>query len=974
MAADAIASHLADAGYPAGALLDRGNLCGALDFYEACLARDVKPLVGVELTCPVTDVDCGLVALDRGGYASLCAAVSAAHLEPDRRLVDVIEQVPGGLAAFTGEGPLALKLRDLLGQERTWLEIVANRDTPAAIREKTSFARAHSLHTLATWDTWCLDEGQYPVSRVLKAIGEGKTVDEVRLDAREPALVRANLERALGDRPEVLRESLRLAEMVDLKLDLGTPHFPRVGATPGESLARLEGICALALRDKYVGCNGAARARLAEELRVVGGLGMADYFLVVADIVAFALREGIPVAGRGSGAGSIIAYLLGITQSDPVAEDLLFERFLNELRPDYPDLDIDLSWKRRDEVIDYVYRRFGPSNVAMISTRACFELRLAAREVAKAFGLGPYEAQSLADRLPFHDPSDARGSIERALGNIKPELAPGMRGTIGELAAAIVGFPNHSSVHCGGIVVSDRPITYYTPLEMAAKGIQVTQFDMRAIERIGLIKIDLLGNRALSIVEEANREIGLSRGGLAEVRPEDQATADILRSGRTVSCFQLESPAMRGLLRMLKASTRSDATLALALVRPGPSAGGMKARFIERRTREGRRTQEGWQHQHGQHSGDAAPPNDLPVYEEDFMRLIAEATGAGLAEADIFRSSLKHGDDERGLRDKFVFLATTAGRPEAEALRVWETVRRFARYTFCKAHAISFGTIAYATAYLKANFPLEFYAAVLRNHSGMYPIWVHVNEARRVGVRVVPPSINNSAADFAIQEGVIRAGLGSVKHLSRATTDAILAARRGGRFHSLVDFLDRVRADREETLALLGSGAFDEVETERCAALTLFLTARGRLRGAGTPPLGFPEPLQPTTARAFTPLEKRRMEYAALGFSPLLHPLELFEADGRRAPAPRPLAAGHTGASCAGLLAALRHYRDKGPGLWFVSLDTPDRLVECIVPDHVVRPRLEIGLAYRVSGTVQTRFDVPSLRATAVAGLAEKYL
>jgi len=417
--------------------------------------------------------------------------------------------------------------------------------------------------------------------------------------------------------------------------------------------------------------------------------------------------------------------------------------------------------------------------------------------------------------------------------------------------------------------------------------------------------------------------------------------------------------------------------LAVALVRPGPSAGGMKAEYVARRSgaAPGR-----WTDCRPRDGAQQEPP--LPVYEEDFMRLIAETTGAGLAEADVFRSSLKaNAADEASLREKFVFLAATSGRSEAEASRTWETVRRFANYTFCKAHAASFGTLAYATAYLKANHPLEFYAAVLRNHSGMYPVWVHVNEARRLGVRVLPPSINRSAADFEIQGGAVTTGLGSIKHLARATVDATLAARRDGAFQSLADFLARVRSDREETLALVGSGAFDEVEPDRCAALTAFLTARGRLRGPGSPPLGFPDAPRPAGARAFADLEKRRMEYQALGFSPLVHPLEFFDGDHSGPPAGRRQAGRPSGVdrpgvrrSCCGLLAALRHYRDGARGLWFVTLDCPAVLVECVLPDHLPRPRLEIGQAYRVEGLLQTRFGAASLRASAVSGLAERFL
>ena len=964
MPAESLASWLGERGFLAGALLDTGNLSGALEFYEACRARGVKPLVGADLACPVTGERFGVIALDRQGYADLCAIVSAAGLRPEAALLDAIRQASGAIAVLTPRAETALVIRESLGRRRVWLEAVANDGRPGALRDVLAAARRHDLPAVASWDSLCRDRSEYAVARVLRAIGEGKAVSEIALGPREPYLESAReLERICRAEPELLAESVRIAEMADLDLELGTAHFPRLAASPAESQAALQAMCREALARKYPHRRDEARRRLAEELRVVGALGMADYFLVVADLVGFAERSRIPVAGRGSGAGSMIAYLLGITQSDPVAEDLLFERFLNEHRPDYPNLDIDISWKRRDEVIQYAYRRFGVSNAAMISTRSNFELRLAAREVAKALGLSPYEAQSLADRLPYRRSEDPSGAIVKILGSIKPELAPRERRAIGDLAQALIGFPNHSGVHCGGIVVSDRPITHYTPLEMAAKGIQVTQFDMHAIERIGLVKIDLLGNRALSTIEEAHRAIA-ERTGLPPTVPlEDVPTASILKRGRTLGCFQLESPAVRNLLGMMRASTRADATLALALVRPGPSAGGMKQEFLRRRAASLAGV------------GAASGACGLPVYEEDVMRIIAAWTGVGLAEADMLRRALKDEGQIGAARDKFIMLTRSAGRSRGEAERAWEDVRRFSRYTFCKAHAASFGGLAYAMAYLKANHPLEFYAALLRNHSGMYPLWVHVNEARRVGVRVLPPSVNRSEADFTIEEGAVRTGFASVAHLAEPSTKAILESRRPGRFLALADFLARVRATREEVLALVASGAFDEIEPDRSGTLAALLATRGRNTTAGALPLGLPQSSSGLPSRAFSGLALRKMEYTALGFSPLVHPLAFFDGDGEDTDPPR-APCGRTRMlptrSVRGLLAAARHYREKGPGLWFVSLDSPDGIHECTVPDQVPTVRLEIGQAYACRGLLETRFGVPSLRARSVRALREK--
>jgi DNA-directed DNA polymerase III PolC len=955
-----IPDHLREMGFTAGALLDRGNLYGAVEFYERCRENGIRPIIGADVTCPRSGKPIGLLALSRQGYAGLCRVLSDVNLGEDVALARSIGESPEGLGALCPDLECALELVNILGTDRVWIEIVANRIRPSSARRLIAGARQHNLRAVASWDILFLDEPDERISKVLTSVGEGTLLSETRLDARRASL-RACLclEAMFRDEPGLLTETLRLADMADLTLETGRPHFPHARPSPDESFACLRQMCEQAIPARYNGARAEASRRLSEELRVIRRLGLADYFLVVQEITDFAVRRSISTTGRGSGAGSLVAYLLGITQVDPIAHGLLFERFLNEHRPDYPDLDIDISWRRRDDLIDYVYQRFGKSKVAMISTHACFELRSAAREVAKTFGLSPYEAQSLAGRLSRRSKENSARTIEKVLGEIRPELPGRYREAIGELATAIVGFPHHSSVHCGGVVISDRPITYYTPLELAAKGIQVTQFDMHAIEKIGLIKIDLLGNRALTVIEETVRDVARHSGSVT-ITPDDPATARLLAQGRTLSCFQLESPAMRSLLAMLRAANREEATLALALVRPGPAAGGMKDKFIRSRSRRA----------------------SLPVYEEDVMRIIARYTGTSLAEADIIRRELKDGDmSEQELERKFLFLAETAGVERKRAQRAWQHIRRFAAYTFCKAHAASYGVLAYAAAYLKANFPLEFYAATLRNHAGMYPMWVHVNEARRIGIPVLLPDINRSARDFSIEGEAIRTGLSAVKHLSRPTLDRIMSQRRVEPFWSLGDFLARVGAGKDEISSLIASGAFDPIEPERCSALAGYLGLRGRPVAAGQPSLGLTGDGIRLPTRAFRPLQKRRMEHDSLGFSPLIHPLELFlhpeipprdrhgGADGHYGPDMPPNA---QNPEIVGLLAAMRSYKANGTDLWFLTLDSPHGFYECVLPRRYLKVRLELGRAYAVQGQVAARFGVRVLRARSARKLPAK--
>jgi DNA polymerase III alpha subunit len=460
------------------------------------------------------------------------------------------------------------------------------------------------------------------------------------------------------------------------------------------------------------------------------------------------------------------------------------------------------------------------------------------------------------------------------------------------------------------------------------------------------------------VIEEAERDVEQTKGLLVGIKPDDRKTARTLRAGKTLSCFQLESPAMRSLLAMLRASDRDEASLALALVRPGPSAGGMKHEFIRRRLGGGHRLER-------MTDVDAAS-NGLPVYEEDAMRIISRFTGTSLAEADIFRRELKEGKISREeLKTKFMFLAETAGIGTGEAEKAWDLISRFAAYTFCKAHAASYGVLAYASAYLKANFPLEFYAATLRNHAGMYPLWAHVNEARRLGIEVLVPDVNKSEMDFSIENGVIRTGLNMIKHLASRTVERIITERKQNRFMSFTDFLGRIPVTREEVASLISSGAFDDIEPHRCSTLARYLSTKGKVPLSEQPGLGLAAGAPTLPTREFTSLQKRRMEYVSLGFSPIVHPLEFFIYL-RRA------GLSDDTTTAVGLLAAMRHYKSNGTDLYFLTLDHPTGLRECILPAALRSSRFELGRAYAVHGQARWRFGVGTLRATAMENLAEK--
>ena len=520
--------------------------------------------------------------------------------------------------------------------------------------------------------------------------------------------------------------------------------------------------------------------RLARELEVIDRLGFTDYFVVVGEICRHAHRRGIPTVGRGSGASSIVTYLLGITNVDPLRYRLYFERFLHDQRRDLPDLDIDLCWRRRDDVIQHVYETYGADHVAMISTHNTFGARGAFRDAARAHGMAP----DTVDRSSRLIPRNGEAPLARL-------LAPSPRGRdvpLEEprfqrlLAAAdrLIGLPRHLGIHPGGIVITDRPLDHYVPLEEATKGIVVTQYEMHAVEAVGLVKIDLLGNRAISVISETVELVRAGGGPVidpAAIPDGDGATARLMRQGDTLGVFQLESPGMRNLLRQLETRDLDGAIAALSLIRPGPAGSGMKERFIRRA--RGLEPVEFLDPRLAEPLGDTY---GVMLYEEDVMAVSAALAGLSLADGDMLRravAGIESPEDEEALRRVFVARAERNDTSPAVAAQAWSEIRRFAAYAFCKAHASGYGVLAWQGSWLKAHHPAAFAVAILNNHTAMYDQRVHLEDARRHGVEIRLPCVNRSGAEFTLESE----GAGPGRRHPRRTRPGARADRGHARSH-----------------------------------------------------------------------------------------------------------------------------------------------------------------------------------------------
>ena len=800
-----------ECGYKAVALADVNGMYGIVEFWKAAQEAGIGAIVGVEI---LTDSQRAvLLAETREGYRNLCRITTARQLGRDFDIVEQLGRYGQGVICVSAQRWLLEQLREFVGRDSLFAGCLKAADA--------AWAGHNGIKAIA-WNTYnVIDEADIVTGRLLGRIrklsttGEGPQ-DDCGFNSIVPV---TELQRRFAECPVVLEHANDIAERCQFQLLDGMYHLPSVhmpGASGAEKPAvtatgevnrgvaemseserHLARLCHVGLARRYKPVSAEVIKRLEHELAVIRANRFSDYFLVVYEIVNYAKRKGIPVDVRGSAAGSLVTYTLGMTRVCPVENNLYFERFMNEGRRDCPDIDIDLCWRKRDDVIRFCYENWGRDHVAMISTINCYRRRSAIRDVGRALGLHSDEVAELLDK-------DCKTDDCASL----------------QLANSIIGTPRHLGIHCGGIVITPSPIHTLAPLERATKGVIITQYDKNAAEALGLVKIDLLGNRSLSTANEAVCFIGQS-GKAVDIDGfdgNDKKTATMLSNGDSLGVFQCESPGMRQLLRALKVRNQRDIAIALSLIRPGPAAGGMKTEFIERHVNH-----KPFDYLHGKMAEVLKDTCGVMLYQEDIMRIAVEVAGYSVAEANTFRTEVSSKVPAARLqgqyRDFVYHRAPKAGIGRDEAEAIWDQILRFASYSFCKAHATVYANIAWQTAFLKAHYPLQFHASLLRNHHGMYPLRVYVWDAIRHGLKVVGPHVNYSDKEWGLQGKAIRAGLGIVKGLSNSTIESIVRQRQQRAFVDLNDLRMRVRFRHGELAGLIQVGACDELGVSRPAML-----------------------------------------------------------------------------------------------------------------------------------------------------------
>jgi DNA polymerase III alpha subunit len=886
-------------GCGAVALTDLENLYAQVELHHAARDAGIRAITGVELRRGFGPHAVGekrgrlvLLARDRAGYESLCRIVTRRRTVAGETgdPLECLEDEPRGIFYLSDDVETleSLLARGVAPDDVRFLLARAGAEPPSRVR------------AVADVDAVMLSPDDADLHRLLFAIRRRMRVrDATGAESHERALL-APWADLFRDAPDALAESRAVAEACTLDLCETTRVVPDV-PDADEKLAA-------ACREAICGRGVAYETRLARELETIRILHLAPYFWVVREITDHARAAGIAIAGRGSAASSLVCFALGITSIDPIVHGLHFERFVHAGRLEPPDIDLDLPSNRRDELVDWVFRRFGRDRVAMLSTHQTFRRRAAYREGLKALGMRREDVDRFCARMTDEEAPPPTASLPYA---VQPHVG---------LIERTVGKLQHVSVHPGGVVIGDGPLTAYTPLERAPKGVLVTQYDLRSIGKLGLLKIDLLGNRALAALEAC---------GVSSAPGDDAATRAALERGQTIGCFQVETAATRSVLRKLPIRDADDVTTALALVRPGPSSGDAKAAFVRRA--------------HGEEP--ASPPHPalgpllarthgMLLFEEDILSAIATLTRGSLEEADAMRAAIVRADEDPAALAEIE--RDFRGRVIEGAEAAWPDLARFAAYSFSRAHATSYAELAWRSVWAKVHRPAAFACAVLNHYGGAYPLRTIAADFARSGVTILRPDVARSAIDHVVEDGAVRVGLGAIAHLTQKNAAAVLAVRP---FADMRDLLARTSLSDRELRSLVLSGACDDLAPLSARGYPIahedLLAMRKRdpslasfvARAAGGP-----------RGDLYRGLVRVQNEVAILGMHVSDHPMRLLRTEAAAAGA-IPIASlaerVGEGARIAGIVAASRRIETRGRRkMQFVTLEDETDLVEVVIlPD-----------------------------------------
>lgn len=861
------------------AITDHGVMFGIIDFYKSCKKSGIKPIIGCEVyVAPRTRFDKDpdrdrnmnhliLLAENMIGYKNLTKLVSAAFTEGfyfkprvDKELLrehsEGIICLSACLAGaiprkilngdYSGAKAEALELRDIFGKDNFYLEIQNHflDDDKPATQGLVKLSEEIGAPLVATNDAHYIKRSDAKAHDVLLAIQTGSTVDdENRMRfANDEFYLKSESEmmELFPEHPEAIENSHKIAERCNVEFEFGEYHLPEF--IPPEGMTNkdyLRKLCYDGLERRYgseaLQDGSTYRDRLESELEVIEKMGYVEYFLIVWDFIHYAKSNDIPVGpGRGSAAGSIVAYSLAITEIEPIKYNLIFERFLNPERVSMPDIDVDFCIDRRQEVIDYVVQKYGKDKVSQIITFGTLKAKAAVRDVGRALNASYAEADSIAKAIP----AELGMTISKALDinrdlRARYETEPLVKNIL-DMSMAVEGMPRHSSTHAAGIVISKMPLDEYVPLYMSDKGL-ATQFNMTTIEELGLLKMDFLGLRNLTMINEAIQLIKENHGveiDFSKMDYDDPAVYEMISKGNTQGIFQLESAGMTEFMKNLNPSCFEDIVAGISLYRPGPMDSIPK--YIENK-----KNPEKVKYVDSHLEPILNVTYGCMVYQEQVMQIVRELGGYSFGRSDLVRRAMSKKKMSVMLEEKKYFIhgkdnsdgtpaiagCVANGIPERAAEAIFDDMVSFAEYAFNKSHAAAYAVVSYETAYLKAHYPVEFMAALMSSVMGEpRHIAAYIRNCKELGIEVLPPSVLHSRRKFIAKDGKIRFGLLAIKNVGSSIVDAIVEGRRGRDIDNLYDFIKSIEPselNKKAIECLIKAGAMDEFTQNRAALLAI---------------------------------------------------------------------------------------------------------------------------------------------------------
>lgn len=1030
---------------PALAITDHGNMFGAVEFYLKAQKMGVKPIIGCEVyVAPKNRFEKSstadnkgpyhlvLLAKDSTGYANLIKLVSAGYTEgfyykpriDKELLVQHAEGLIGLSACLKGEisyllnkgqdeqaETLARQYSEILGKDNFYLEIQENgiEEQNKVNKKLVALAEKLSLPLVATNDCHYINAEDSYAHEILLCIQTGKTMDDpqrMRFSTQEVFFKSAEqMKKAFKDLPEAISNTVEIAKRCNLEIPMGQLHLPHYQVPEGYNLySYLEHLAKEGLFKHYpelksLPADNPINERLEFELSIIKKMDYPGYFLIVWDFVNYSRQNGIPVGpGRGSAAGSIVAYALGITDIDPLKYNLLFERFLNPERVSMPDIDIDFCMERRDEVINYVTQKYGQQNVAQIITFGTMAARGVIRDVGRALNMPYAEVDKIAKLVPNVLNITLNEAIqqEERLKEIEDDGAQGA--LLLKNARTLEGLARHASTHAAGIVITPKALTEYVPLYKGSKGEIMTEYPMGNLEKIGLLKMDFLGLRTLTVIENTLKFIEQSRQvklDINNIPMDDGKTFESLGDANTIGIFQLESSGMRDLLRRMRPDCFEDLIALVALFRPGPLGSGMVDDFIS-----GKSGKTKIKYPHPLLENVLKETYGVMVYQEQVMQSASILAGFSLGEADLLRRAMgkKLPEAMAKQREKFVEGAKNNKIKTEKAEKIFDLMAHFAGYGFNKSHSAAYAMLAYQTAYLKTHYSVEFMAALLTSEKdNTDKVVKYINECRDMDISILPPDVNESDSNFSVVGDKIRFGLAAVKNVGETAVNEIIQQRNTkGAFASLLDFCKRVDlrvVNRRVIESLIKCGAFDSTNVRRSQMVQVLdqvleiaqraqkdrqigQTSLFELMGRGEKDFD-EEQLPMPDIPEWPESQLLALEKESIGFYISAHPLNsyshIIRAQATHSTTELVNCSEGQNVTIAGLVSSLKEIRTKnGDRMGFMNIEDLEGFVEVVLLPNVFKdaiPFLQGETPILIKGDINIKDEMVKVRANQVLPL-----